>query len=159
MYCISIQGTSLGQRQKRKQCSYCLIYRKYPYIREYKHNLGKIQERKGVHIVYISKYLWAKTKNKNSVLAIYRNIPKFWAKYIKRKRDVSNTIYKPRQNTKIPYIQGNSNQSGQNKEKKGIIPYIYKKPPIEKQLYIYKESGQSIKKEGVPLYIGILSEG
>lgn len=40
---------------------------------------------------------------KNSVLAIYKkntfyrnlniNTPKFWAKYIKRKRDVSNTIY------------------------------------------------------------------
>ena len=45
-------------------------------------------------------------------------------------------IYKPRQNTKIYYIQENSNQSGQNKEKKVIIPYIYKKPPIEKQLYI-----------------------
>ena len=146
MYCISIQGTSLGQRQKRKQCSYCLIYRKYPYIREYKHNLGKIQERKGVHIVYISKYLWAKTKNKNSVLAIYRNIPKFWAKYIKRKRDVSNTIYKPRQNTKIPYIYREIAISlGKTKKRKGLF-HIYKKPPIEKQLYIYKESGQSIKK-------------
>ena len=73
----------------------------------------------GVHI------LWAKYKIKNSVLAIYRNIPKFWVKYIKRKgMSLILYIYKPRKNTKIYYIQGNSNQSGQNKEKKGIIPYI-----------------------------------
>ena len=61
-----------GAKIKKKRVSILsYIYRKYPYIIEYRHNLGKIQERKGVHIVYISKYLWAKTKNKNSVYAIY----------------------------------------------------------------------------------------
>ena len=68
---------SLGKDKKEKSIyiENIPIEKNLIYIREYRHNLGKIQERKGVHIVYISKYLLAKTKKKNSVLAIYIETP------------------------------------------------------------------------------------
>ena len=45
-------------------------------------------------------------------------------------------IYKPRQNTKIYYIYREiAINLGKTKKRKGLF-HIYKKPPIEKQLYI-----------------------
>ena len=67
-------GNQSGENQKRKRVSILSYIENIPieknllYIREYRHNLGKIQERKGVNIVYISKYLWAKTKKKKECL-------------------------------------------------------------------------------------------
>ena len=66
-------------------------------------------------------------------------------KIYKKKSYVSNTIYKPRQNIKISYIYREIAISlGKTKKRKGLF-HIYKKPPIEKQLYIYNESWQSTK--------------